>query len=42
MSGDCPGMLDDDYWSTFSADFADYELGGPIGELLQALYGLSS
>ncbi len=26
------GMMDDEYWASFSADFADYELGGPVGE----------
>ena len=26
------GMLDDEYWSSFTSDFADYELGGPIGQ----------
>lgn len=26
------GMLDGKYWSGFSADFSDYELGPPIGE----------
>ncbi|WRT70607.1 uncharacterized protein IL334_007605 [Kwoniella shivajii] len=26
-----PGMLDDSYWSQFTSDFGDYELGPPIG-----------
>lgn len=25
------GMLDDQYWSGFSSDFTDYELGPAIG-----------
>ena len=27
------GMMNDEYWSTFSSDFGDYELGGAIGAL---------
>jgi hypothetical protein len=29
------GMMDDEYWASFSADFADYELGRPVGESLR-------
>lgn len=28
-------MMDDEYWASFSADFADYELGRPVGESLR-------
>ncbi|ORX41094.1 kinase-like domain-containing protein [Kockovaella imperatae] len=31
MSSAPPGMLDDEYWNAFTADFADYELAGSIG-----------
>ncbi|ORY29657.1 kinase-like domain-containing protein [Naematelia encephala] len=25
------GMLDDEYWSVFTSDYADYEIGAPVG-----------